>query len=252
MLALLTAVHNTLPSWLPGWLETPAWFRHLERPLLRLVVDHQALGLFAVIFVEELGIPTPAPGDIVIALGGYFTTTGRIPLLEAYLAVILGAMAGSSVLYSLSLRFGHPFLVRFGPYVGLGNARLMMTEAAFRRWGPWAIIVGRHIPGLRIVLSAFAGAFEIPYRVFLPSVALSATIWAAIFLSLGRFLGPRTRLLFRLFPAHLVPWLLLVLGILAIAFIAYEHGYRPHREKRRMGPEPPETPIDDSQEPVTR
>lgn len=252
MLTLYMAIHNTLPSWLPGWLQTPLWFRHLDRPLFRLVVDHQALGLFGVIFAEELGIPMPAPGDVVIALGGYFTTTGRIPLLEAYLGVILGAMMGSSVLYALSRRFGHPFLVRFGPYVGFGNARLMRTEAAFARWGPWAIIVGRHIPGLRIVLSAFAGAFEVRYRVFLPSVAVSATIWAAIFISLGRYLGPRTRLLFRLFPAHLVPWLLLVLGIFAIAFIAYEHGYRPRRERRREAAGSPETPIDEAQEPATR
>lgn len=245
----MLTIFLAIQSGLPGWLQTPSWFRHLDRVFFHAVFQHQALGLFAVIFLEELGVPLPAPGDVAIALGGYMTTTGRINLAEAYLAVVMGAILGSSVLYSISLRFGHPFLVRFGPYVGLSHQRLIRAEAAFRRWGPWAIIIGRHIPGMRIVISAFAGAFEVPYRIFLPSVAVSATLWAAIFISLGRYLGPRTRLLFRLVPAHLVPWLLLVLGIGVIAFIAYEHGYRPRRERR---PEPPGTAIDEGQESATR
>jgi membrane-associated protein len=244
LLTLYVAVQSSLPS----WLETPGWFRHLERGFFHAFFDHQAAGLFAVIFLEELGVPLPAPGDVAIALGGYMTTTGRIPLFEAYVAVVVGAMLGSSVNYYLARRYGHPFLVRFGPYVGLSHERLDHAEAHFRRWGAWAIIVGRHVPGMRIVISAFAGAFEVPYRIFLPSVAVSATIWAAIFISLGRYLGPRTRLLFRLVPAHLVPWLLLVLAIGVIAFLAYEHGYRPRKKRRGAAPAVPPG----EQEPATR
>ena len=44
------------------------------------------------------------------------------------------------------------------------------------RWGPWAIIVGRQIPGMRIVLSALSGILGVPYRVFIPCIAISASI----------------------------------------------------------------------------
>ena len=235
----LLRAYVVVQSNIPSWLQTPVWFRHASRPFFRLAFEHQAAGLFAAIFLEELGVPLPAPGDVVIAVGGYMTTTGRIPLFEAYLAVVLGATMGSSCLYALSLRFGHPFLVRFGPYVGLSPERLVSAEASFRRWGPWAIIVGRHIPGMRIVLSAFAGAFEIPYRIFLPSVLVSAAVWAAIFISVGRYLGPRSRLLFRLVPAHLIPWAILALVILASAFLTYHHGYHGRRKSRSSATEAP-------------
>ena len=244
----LLSLYLTVQSNIPSWLQTPAWFRHLSRMFFRLFFEHQAAGLFAVIFLEELGIPLPAPGDVAIAVGGYMTTTGRIPLWEAYVAVVMGAVLGSSCLYALSLRFGHPFLVRLGPYVGLSALRLAKAENSFRRWGPWAIIVGRHIPGMRIVLSAFAGAFEIPYRIFLPSVIVSSAVWAAIFLSLGRYLGARSRLLFRLLPAHLIPWLILVVVIAVVVLLAYEHGYQGPRRARiraesdRAGGHPGGTP----------
>lgn len=231
----MTSTTLFLAASLPGWLQAPSWLRLLTRDVGRLFFhDHQSFGLFFVIFAEELGIPLPAPGDAWIMYGGYLTTTGAIPYPMAYVAVVSGAVIGSFILYAISRRFGHPFLVRFGRYISLDARRLEKAERQFRRWGPWAIIIGRHIPGMRIVISAFAGAFEVPVRIFVPSVFVSALLWAAIFLELGRVLGRNSRLLLRLLPAHLLPGTLLVIGILAVVFLAYEHGWRPHRARREQ------------------
>lgn len=219
-----------LQTSLPAWPQTPYWFHPASRALGHFVREHQAFGLFLVIFAEELGIPLPAPGDVAIAWGGYLTTKGAIAYPAAYLAVIGGAVTGSFCLYVLSRRFGHPFIVRFGPYIGLYPERLEQAERVFQRWGPWAIILGRHIPGMRIVLSAFAGIFEIKARVFVPCVLISASIWAAIFLEIGRVLGRNSRLLFRLFPAHLFPFMLLLIAAVAIFWVAFEHRSRARRE----------------------
>jgi membrane protein DedA with SNARE-associated domain len=218
---------------IPDWLQTPHWFWPVTHAVVHFVRAHQAIGLFLVIFAEELGIPLPAPGDAWITYGGYLTTTGAIPVPVAYLAVISAATTGSFCNYTLSRRFGKPFLVRFGPYVGLTRERLERGERVFRRWGPWAVIIGRHIPGMRIVLSAFAGVFALPRRVFVPCVLLSSTIWAAIFLELGRALGRNSRFLFRLVPTDLLP---LVLGLLVLGWVlwlVYDHRWRPRREARR-------------------
>ena len=218
---------------LPGWMETPEWFWPVTRAIGHFLRDHQTVGLFLVIFAEELGIPLPAPGDAAIMYGGYLTTTGAIPHPLAYVAVISAATTGSFCLYSLSRRFGHPFLVRFGPYVGLTEERLASAERAFRRWGPWAVIIGRHVPGMRIVLSAFAGVFELPRRIFVPCVLISSTIWAAIFLELGRVVGRNSRHLFQLLPAHLVPLVFVALGLVWATWLLWEHRWRPRREARR-------------------
>ena len=196
------------------------------------ILQHQTGGLFFVILVEEVGVPLPAPGDVAIAYGGYLTTTGAIPYPLAYVAVVTGAVIGATVNLTITRRYGRPFIRRFGRFVGITDDRLALAERAFKRWGPWAIIIGRHIPGMRIVLSALSGILNVPYRVFIPCVFVSATIWAAIFLELGRLLGPRARELFGLFPAHLIPWLVLGLGVLLIGYLGYEHGFKPKAWRR--------------------
>ncbi len=227
MLALVAHLTNSLP----GWLQEPGWLRPLTHAVRVFIFQHQTGGLFVVIFLEELGVPLPAPGDAAIAYGGYLTTRGVIPYPLAYLAVVAGAVIGSACNLTISRRYGRPFIQRYGGYLGVTQVRLHRAERAFKRWGPWAIIIGRHIPGMRIVLSALSGILGVPYRVFIPCVLLSATIWAAIFLEVGRRLGPRVRELFVLFPAHLIPWLALGLALVVIGYLGYEHGFKPKARK---------------------
>jgi membrane protein DedA with SNARE-associated domain len=225
-------VAAVLASNLPWWLQEPRWFHALEHAVRTFIFQHQTFGLFTVIFLEEMGIPLPAPGDIAITYGGYLTTIGLIPYPLAYVAVVTGAVLGATVNMTLSRRYGRRVVKRVGPYLGITDERLVRAEQMFNRWGPWAIIVGRHIPGMRIVLSALAGILNVPYRVFIPCVAISATIWAAVFLELGRLLGPKARELFGFFPAQLIPWLLLGLGLLLVGYLVYEHGFKPKAWRR--------------------
>ena len=228
-----------LPWWL-RWLEAPAWTRPARRAIGQLIFEHQAIGLFGVVFAEELGIPLPVPGDVAIMTGGYLTTTGRIPLYLAYIAVVSAATAGATVLFWLSRRYGHRWVVTVGAYIGISEQRLGQAEQAFARWGPWAIIIGRLIPGMRIVMSALAGVLQVPYRVFIPSVFVSSLIWAAVFIELGRHFGRRTLALFRLLPAHLLPLAIIVLVILGGTLFVLERSHvlrRPHRGGQPAVPE---------------
>ena len=237
---------------LPGWLQEPSWWRPLTHAVRVFLLHHQSSGLFLVIFLEELGVPLPVPGDAAIMYGGYLTTTGAIPYPLAYVAVVSGAVLGSACNLTLSRRYGRPFIQRFGKYVGVNEEKLARAEGMFKRWGPWAIIVGRHIPGLRIVLSALSGILEVPYRVFIPCVLVSATIWAAIFLEIGRLLGRNSRFLFRLFPAHLFPFVLLLLVGAALVWLAVEHGWRPRSQGHAGGAAPEKAPPEDSDPPPDR
>jgi membrane protein DedA with SNARE-associated domain len=230
----MLAIASSFSDNLPGWLQDPGWWRPLAHAVQEFVHQHQASGLFLVIFLEELGVPLPAPGDVAVMYAGYLTTTGAIAYPMAYLAVVSGAVLGSACNLTISRKYGRPFIRRFGKYIGVTEARLMRAEGLFKRWGPWAIIIGRHIPGMRIVLSALSGILGVPYRVFIPCVFVSAIIWAAIFLEIGRRVGPRIREVFLIFPAHLIPWVLLGLGLLVIGYLGYEHGFKPKAWSRQI------------------
>ena len=86
----------------------------------------------------------------------------------------------------LSRRTGRPLLEhRLAPLLHLTPRRIDRAEGWFGRWGPLAVIVGRHVFGMRIPVTIAAGIFEMPYRSFAPSVALSTAVWSAIWIWLG-------------------------------------------------------------------
>src|SRR5438067_6726859 len=230
---MLLSLYVRLALNLPNWAQTPDWYRPLTRLVGHFIRDHQAIGTFLIIGAEELGIPLPAPGDAALAVTGYLTTTGAIPLWAAFLAVVAGATLGSLGLFTLGRTYGRGFILRYGRFVGMTEERLERAERIFRRYGPWAVIVGRHIPGMRIYLSALAGMFHMRYRVFVPCVMLSSSIWAFIFLMLGRALGRQSYRLFRLIPAHLVPSFLAIALVAVLIWIALAHGWRPFGGPRR-------------------
>jgi membrane-associated protein len=99
-------------------------------------------------------------------------------------------VAGSSNLYLLSRRYGHRLLEhRLARYLNLDAGRMARAEGWLSRWGAIAVIFGRHIPGFRVPITVMAGVFQIPYRIFAPSVAVSSAIWAGVWLYLAQRYG---------------------------------------------------------------
>src|SRR2546427_7760510 len=142
---LLAAAH--LASSLPGWLQEPSWLRPFTHAIRIFILHHQSGGLFIVIFLEELGVPLPAPGDAAIAYGGYLTTTGAIPYPLAYLAVISGAVLGSACNLTITRRYGRPFIRRYGGYNGMTEGQLNRARKAVSRWGALTVIIRRQYSG---------------------------------------------------------------------------------------------------------
>jgi membrane protein DedA with SNARE-associated domain len=173
--------------------------------LIHLVAANKAISIFVVIALEEIGVPLPLPGDVFIAYAGHLVARGRIGAATAFLTIVGGSMVGASVLYYIARHYGQPFVHRYGPYLHIKQKRLDMIERWFVQWGPLVIVLGRQIPGLRMVISVFAGVFGVPYRTFLASVALAAAIWAGTFLYIGYRLDSHLGPYMTVTPIHLLP-----------------------------------------------
>jgi len=155
-----------------------------------LVRAYGYLGGFALIYIEESGIPLFIPGDVFLLYVG-----SRLPhdvpvLCAAWLGFVLAVTLGSTNLYLLSRRFGRRLIEhRLARFLHITAERVAGAEHWFRRYGPWALIFGRHIPGFRVPLTVVAGILELPYPIFALSVAVSSAVWAGVFLGLGAVFG---------------------------------------------------------------
>ena len=159
--------------------------------LFALLQQNDEKALFLLLLVEEMGVPLPAPGDVVILFAGYRASVGQMGVLEACLAVTLAVMMGSTILYTLSRKFGHIILFKYGKLIHLDEAKLAKVEQWIHKHGPVMVLVGRLTPGLRTPTSIMAGVFEVRFPQFLFFTTLSAVIWSGFWLGLGYFFGRR-------------------------------------------------------------
>ena len=146
---------------------------------------------FILLYVEESGVPIFIPGDVYVAYLGKLAAGSPPKLIASWLGIIAVVMAGSSNLYWVSRLWGRRVLdhPRVSALLRLDADRLAQAERWLGRWGVLAIIFGRHVPGLRIPITVVAGTLKVRYTTFLPSVAVSSAVWAALGLWLGATFG---------------------------------------------------------------
>jgi len=157
--------------------------------LRALLATHALLVIAALIFVEELGVPCPIPGDVLMLLAGVEVAQHRQHLWVVLLVMTLATLAGTTGLFTASRRVGRPFVERYGRFIHVTPQRLAAVETRLVRRAFSSVALGRLIPGLRVVTPIAAGVLSVPYAVFLPAVALGAFLYILGFTLVGLFAG---------------------------------------------------------------
>lgn len=152
--------------------------------MLELIEKYSYLGLFLFLFAEEGGIPLPIPGDLFIA------TASALPNSNYFLivaTVVIASLTGSTILFTLAKKFGSHLLIKYGKYIRVTPDKVKRGQKWFIKYGGAAIVIGRLIPGLRIITPVAAGLFGVSYKAFWFYTALAAFIWANIYFIIGKF-----------------------------------------------------------------
>jgi membrane protein DedA with SNARE-associated domain len=157
--------------------------------LFGLLDRYAYLMMFLVVLLEEAGVPLHIPADLVMVVAGTRIADGRMSLPLTLLLLEGATLLGASLLYWFAARGGRPLLMRYGRYIHLNHQRLDQAERWVQRRGALAVVIGRITPGLRIPSVIAAGAFGVPYREFVPALALGSSLYIVFWVSIGYFFG---------------------------------------------------------------
>ena len=144
--------------------------------------------LALLIGLESMGLPLPGETVLVIASVHAANRDGNIAAVIA--AASAGAIIGDNIGYVLGRELGFRFLLRFGRYVGVTDARIKLGQYLFMRHGAKVVFFGRFVAILRCLAAFLAGVNQMPWPRFLLANAAGAVVWASV-IGLGAFLFGR-------------------------------------------------------------
>jgi membrane protein DedA with SNARE-associated domain len=150
-----------------------------------LIHQYGAWIVFALVFLESIGLPLP--GEAILVTAAIFAgTTQELGIVFVVLAAIIGALLGSTIGFWIGDRYGYPLLLRYGSYIGLTETRIKIAQYLFRRQGMTVVLIARFVAVLRSVVGFIAGANRMPAASFMIANSAGAIAWA-LFYGLGAY-----------------------------------------------------------------
>lgn len=176
-------------------------------------------GVFGLmIFENATGI---TPNEIILAFAGWMLIERHgisptfIPIAGVYAG--LGSAIGASITYWVARVGGRPVIDRFAKFLRIETILISKAEDQMHRWGAGIVLIGRVIPGIRMLVSIPAGLAKMPFLKFFIATFIGAWVWCTLLIGAGYLLGYEWRLISEYIKTH-IP---LVLGIGAFAILLY-------------------------------
>ena len=138
----------------------------------------------------EAGVPIPLPADLVMFTVGERVAAGKIPLWLAVTSFEVIAVLGTTALFVACRGPAQRIIARFGPRLGLTEARLRRAVTLAEARGRPGLAIGRALPGLRTLTVVAAGASGLAARRALPALIVGSSVFLQLHLVLGLVFGP--------------------------------------------------------------
>lgn len=138
----------------------------------------------------------PIPSETIIPPAAYLAhTRGDLSLVGVVLAGAAGSWLGATLMYWAARWLGRPFVLRFGPYVGLGNAKIELAERWSAHYGWPGVFFSRLLPVIRHLIGIPAGILRMDFRWYSAATLAGSLFWCSVLAWLGTTVGRHPELL---------------------------------------------------------
>jgi membrane protein DedA with SNARE-associated domain/rhodanese-related sulfurtransferase len=141
------------------------------------------LAVFALVLVEQVGLPLPTYPVLVIA--GAWSAQGGAPIARIASAAVAACLLADLTWYAAGRHFGSRVLRAMCRISLEPDSCVSDTEHLFTRFGTRLLLVAKFIPGLGAVATAMSGVVSASLVSFVIYDGIGATIWATTGVLLG-------------------------------------------------------------------
>jgi membrane protein DedA with SNARE-associated domain/rhodanese-related sulfurtransferase len=147
--------------------------------------------VFANVLLEQIGLPIPAVPTMIV--GGAVAANGDASPLAVLAAAVTAYAIGDNLWYLLGMRYGQRVLRLVCRISLTPDYCVRQTSLQFERWGPWALLFGKFLPGVSAVVSPLAGSVRVPWPRFFLLTTLGSALWASVAIGAGSYFSARVR-----------------------------------------------------------
>src|SRR5260370_34800748 len=118
--------------------------------IVNLLYQTGYLGVFLLMMMESATLPVPS--EVVLPLGGYLVSQGRLEFWSTVAVATVGSLVGTMLDYGIGYYLGRPAVLRYGRIVRFSEKRLETTERWFATHGKSVVLLARFVPLLGTVI----------------------------------------------------------------------------------------------------
>ncbi|KQQ47105.1 sulfurtransferase [Duganella sp. Leaf126] len=152
---------------------------------VHLLQEYGVLIVFAIVLVEQIGLPIPAYPILIVA--GALSVDGDFSWPAVLAVAVCACMLSDGFWFRMGRLYGKRILKLLCRISLSPDYCVSQTEDSFTRWGPRMLIVSKFIPGFNTIAAPLSGAMGVHARVFACYSVLGATLWAGTGIAIGAF-----------------------------------------------------------------
>ncbi|MCL5029818.1 MAG: DedA family protein [Bacteroidetes bacterium] len=176
------------------------------------------VALFGFSFIENIFPPTPS--DLIIVIGGSLIATHSIHFVPTLFLTTAGSVIGFMGLFYFGSQLDKK-VVRAGKIKFISIESLDKLEHWFLKYGYFIILGNRFLPGIRSLISFFAGLSELDFKKTTILALISSFTWNAGIIYLGIIFGKNVHQVDKLLSTYSKTVIVIILLILIFYILKY-------------------------------
>src|SRR3569623_3353635 len=118
--------------------------------------------VFCAVFIEQLGLPSPAQPFLVAA--GALSISGQFSVMAVFLIAFIASTSSVTLWYLAGRQYGQHVVRRLCRLSLSPDYCVRETEIGYERWGRMTLVIGKFIPGVSTIARPLAGAMKKRWR----------------------------------------------------------------------------------------
>ena len=187
------------------------------------LIHHGLPLIFAVVFVEQMGLPLPALPWLLAA--GALSAVGKFNFASGFLVTVIACLIADAIWFYLGRYRGNQVLGLLCRISLEPDSCVRRTQNVFSKYGLPGVLVAKFIPGMSTVAPPVAGMSQISAGRFLFVDGIGAALYGGGLLGLGYIFNRQIDQILAAF-GRIGGSALSLLVVVAVLFIAYKFWQR--------------------------